>query len=153
MVPNFTQPLSVYGVSGGAGRALAGALASTLKPSRLLKAYRSSVVAMQITIKEGLGMQSQSNEFRPQASQRLFLAVVHQAISDVLENGKEAKEAERWLLSNDFDILDRLFVLPAKASRIAIGTKPGRSDVRAKDRTQAAMTVVNPAPLNCNSPQ
>ena len=44
-------------------------------------------------------MQSQSNEFCPQATKRLFLAVVNQAISDVLKNGKEAKEAERWLLS------------------------------------------------------
>ncbi len=65
-------------------------------------------------------MQSQSNEFRPQATERLFLAVVNQAISDVLENGKEAKEAERWLLSQDFDTLDRLFACPAKAGRIAI---------------------------------
>jgi hypothetical protein len=59
-------------------------------------------------------MASQSNEVRAQATERLFLAVVNQAISDVLENGKEAKEAERWLLSKDFDALDRLFELPAK---------------------------------------
>ena len=65
-------------------------------------------------------MQSQSNEFRPQATKRLFLAVVNQAVSDVLENGKEAKEAERWLLSKDFDALDKLFACPAKASGIAI---------------------------------
>jgi hypothetical protein len=60
------------------------------------------------------GMQSQSNEFLPQATERLFLAVVNQAISDVLENGKEAREAERWLLSKDFDALDRLFAGPVK---------------------------------------
>jgi len=54
-------------------------------------------------------MQSQYNEFRVPATERLFLAVVNQAISDVLENGKEAKEAERWLLSKDFDTLHRLF--------------------------------------------
>ena len=53
-------------------------------------------------------MHSQSNEFRQQATERVFLAVVNQAISDVLENGKDAKEAERWLLSKDFDTLDRL---------------------------------------------
>ena len=57
---------------------------------------------------------SQSNEVRTQATERLFLAVVNQAISDVLENGKQAKEAERWLLSKDFDALDRLFAFPAK---------------------------------------
>ena len=72
-------------------------------------------------------MQSQSNEFRPQASERLFLAVVNQAISDVLENGKEAKEAERWLLSKDFDLLDRLFAFPVRTSRIAIGTSRGKA--------------------------
>ena len=46
-------------------------------------------------------------------TERLFLAVVNQAISDVLENVKEAKEAEQWLLSKDFDALDRLFAGPA----------------------------------------
>jgi hypothetical protein len=65
------------------------------------------------------GMQSQYNEFCVQATERLFLAVVNQAISDVLENNKEAKEAERWLLSKDFDTLHRLFASPAKASGIA----------------------------------
>jgi hypothetical protein len=69
------------------------------------------------------GMQSQYNEFRVPATERLFLAVVNQAISDVLENGKEAKEAERWLLSKDFNTLDRLFASHAKASGIATTKK------------------------------
>jgi hypothetical protein len=73
------------------------------------------------------GMQSQSNEFRPQATERLFLAVVNQAISDVLENGKEAKEAERWLLSKDFDALDRLFSCLEMANGIAITKGKQRS--------------------------
>jgi hypothetical protein len=47
-------------------------------------------------------------------TERLFLAVVNKAISDVLEHGKEANEAERWLLSEDFDALDRLFACSAK---------------------------------------
>lgn len=59
-------------------------------------------------------MQRRSNQFPQQATERLFLAVVNQAISDVLENGKEAKQAERWLLSEDFDALDRLFVCQGK---------------------------------------
>ena len=59
-------------------------------------------------------MQSQSTQLRPRATVRLFLAVVNQAIADVLENGKEAKEAERWLLSKDFDTLDGLFTCPGK---------------------------------------
>ena len=69
---------------------------------------------------------SQSNEFRPQAAERLFLAVVNQAISDVLDNGKKAKEAERWLLSKDFDTLDRLFACPAKPL-VAIKRRKERS--------------------------
>ena len=55
-------------------------------------------------------MRNKSNDFHPQATERLFLAVVNQAVSDVLENGKEAKEAEWWLLSKDFDDLNRLVI-------------------------------------------
>jgi hypothetical protein len=54
-------------------------------------------------------MPRQSEEFHPQAVKRLFLAVVNQAIFDVLENGKEAKEAEQWLLNTDFGRLEELF--------------------------------------------
>jgi hypothetical protein len=54
-------------------------------------------------------MPHQSKEFHPQAAQRLYLAVVNQAIFDLLENGEEAKEAEQWLLSRDFDRLEELF--------------------------------------------
>lgn len=63
-------------------------------------------------------MPSQSNEVRIQATKRLLLAVVNQAISDVLENGKEAKEAEQWLLSADFDALDKLFAGPSEPTPI-----------------------------------
>ena len=48
-------------------------------------------------------MARQSEQFHPQAAKRLFLAVVNQAIFDVLENKIEAKSAEQWLLSRDFD--------------------------------------------------
>ncbi len=48
-------------------------------------------------------MTYQSEEFHPQAARRLFLAVVNQAIFDVLENKEEAKAAEQWLLSEEFD--------------------------------------------------
>ena len=54
-------------------------------------------------------MQEQSKDFHTQAAERLFLAVVNQAIFDVLENGEEAREAEQWLLSKDFDRLEGLF--------------------------------------------
>jgi hypothetical protein len=39
----------------------------------------------------------------------LFVAVVNQAILDVLEHGEEAEEAERWLLSKNFGVLQSLF--------------------------------------------
>jgi hypothetical protein len=48
-------------------------------------------------------MTYQSEEFHPQAARRLFLAVVNQAIFDILENSEEAKAAEQWLLSEEFD--------------------------------------------------
>ena len=48
-------------------------------------------------------MTYQTDEFHPHAAKRLFLAVVNQAIFDVLENKEEAKAAEQWLLSRDFD--------------------------------------------------
>jgi hypothetical protein len=72
-------------------------------------------------------MLSHYNEVRTQSLERLFLAVVNQAISDVLENAKDAKEAERWLLSKEFDALDRLFACPAAngiASRKGISEQP-----------------------------
>jgi hypothetical protein len=54
-------------------------------------------------------MQEQSNQVRPRAAERLFVAVVNQAILDVLEKGKDAEDAERWLLSPDFDALHACF--------------------------------------------
>lgn len=72
-------------------------------------------------------MHNPPNTCHPQAAQRLFLAVVNQAISDFLENGNEAKEAERWLLSNDFDVLSRLFAHPAKTDGIGILNRNERS--------------------------
>ena len=54
-------------------------------------------------------MQGQSSEFQARAAERLFVAVVNQAIMDVLEHGEEAEDAERWLLSKDFDALQSVF--------------------------------------------
>jgi hypothetical protein len=53
-------------------------------------------------------MTYQTDEFHPQAARRMFLAVVNQAIFDVLENNEEAKAAEQWLLSKEFDNLAKL---------------------------------------------
>ena len=54
-------------------------------------------------------MQEQSSGPQARAAERLFVAVVNQAILDVLQHGEDAKDAERWLLSKDFDALQRLF--------------------------------------------
>lgn len=54
-------------------------------------------------------MQEQSCDSQARAAERLFVAVVNQAILDVLEHGEDAKDAERWLLSNDFGALQSLF--------------------------------------------
>jgi len=68
-------------------------------------------------------MEGQHNQFHPQATERLFVAVVNQAIADFMANGKEAKEAERWLLSEDFDVLNRLFAHPANTNGIVLGNR------------------------------
>ena len=47
----------------------------------------------------------QTEKFHPHAVRRLYLAIVNRAILDVLENGQESREAKRWLLSSEFDIL------------------------------------------------
>jgi len=54
-------------------------------------------------------MQKQPSDCQTRAAERLFVAVVNQAILDVLEHGEDAKDAERWLLSKDFDALQSLF--------------------------------------------
>jgi hypothetical protein len=62
-------------------------------------------------------MAYQTDEFHPHAAERLFLAVVNQAIFDVLENKKEAKVAEQWLLSKEFDELVALLSRDAEGVR------------------------------------
>ena len=59
-------------------------------------------------------MTFESEEFHPQAARRLFLTVVNQAIFDVLENNEEAKAAEEWLLSKEFDDLAELLIWDAE---------------------------------------
>ena len=57
---------------------------------------------------EGGSIAEQTTKF-PQGVTRLYLAIVNRAILDVLENGKNSRAAERWLLSRDFDRLEELF--------------------------------------------
>jgi hypothetical protein len=54
-------------------------------------------------------MQGQSSASQGTAAERLFAAIVNQAILDISEHGEEAQDAERWLLSKDFEALQRLF--------------------------------------------
>jgi hypothetical protein len=54
-------------------------------------------------------MQGQSIDSQGRAAECLFVAVVNQAILDVLEHDEDAKDAESWLLSKDFDALQSLF--------------------------------------------
>ena len=54
-------------------------------------------------------MKRQSGDSQARGAERLFVAVVNQAILDVLEREEEAEDAERWLLSKDFDALQSLF--------------------------------------------
>ena len=106
---------------------------------------RNSNRAIQMMNEEYPEMLRQSNEVRTQATERLFLAVVNQAISDVLENGKQAKEAERWLLSKDFDALDRLFAFPAKpVSGIAISKRESAKRLRPDEEA-----IGETAPSSC----
>ena len=56
-------------------------------------------------------MQEQFIGSQASAADRLFAALVNQAILDVLEHADEAEDAERWLLSKDFDALQSLFQL------------------------------------------
>ena len=62
-------------------------------------------------------MAYQTDEFNPQGARRLFLAVVNQAISDLLENNEEAKAAEQWLLSEEFDNFAELLSWDEKVDR------------------------------------
>ena len=58
-----------------------------------------------------------SNEYDTNGAQSLFLAVVNQAVCDLLENREEAKEAEQWLLSKEFDELVALLGRDAEGVR------------------------------------
>jgi hypothetical protein len=52
---------------------------------------------------------NQTKMFHPYGVRRLCRAIVNRAILDVLENGKESREAKRWLLGRDFDSLQAAF--------------------------------------------
>ena len=55
------------------------------------------------------GQSPQAEHFHSKAVGRLYLAIVNQAILDVLEKGEDSAAAEQWLLSGHFDRLQELF--------------------------------------------
>ena len=52
---------------------------------------------------------TRKEEFHPEGVGRLYLAIVNRAILDVMENGEDARSAEKWLMSKEFDRLQGLF--------------------------------------------
>ena len=70
-------------------------------------------------------MRKQFRGLNRQAAERLFVAVVNQAIIDVLENGEETREAKRWLLSKDFDRLERTVRLSRQTPKRSSGWHGG----------------------------
>jgi hypothetical protein len=53
----------------------------------------------------GAHMARQSEGFYSDAARSLILAVIHQAITDVLQNAEDAEAAKQWLRSKDCDSL------------------------------------------------
>jgi len=83
-------------------------LSQNMRPVRLQKPSLSGARLLPDT--EGSAtLAHQTEKFHPQAVGRLYLAIVNRAILDVLENGKNSPAAERWLLSKDFEKLQKLF--------------------------------------------
>jgi len=54
------------------------------------------------------GHASQPEGFRPDGVKRLWIAIINHAVLDLLENGRHSSEAERWLLSREFDRIHNL---------------------------------------------
>jgi hypothetical protein len=52
---------------------------------------------------------NQTEKFHRHVVRHLCLAIINRAILDVLENGKDSREAEQWLLSRDFESLQAAF--------------------------------------------
>lgn len=94
-------------------RLLSAIYGSTFLDFRVLP-IEPPLVGIPTTERGAVHMTRQSDEFHPQAVRRMFLAVVNQAIFDVLENNEDAKAAEQWLLSRDFDSLAELLSCEAE---------------------------------------
>jgi hypothetical protein len=78
-----------------------------MRPVRLQKSFLSEARLLPDT-EESDPVAHQTEKFHPQAVGLLYLAIVNRALLDVLENGKNSPAAERWLLSKDFDRLQKL---------------------------------------------
>jgi hypothetical protein len=83
-------------------------VSENMRPVPLQKPFLSGARLL-LDTEESTPQALQTEKFHPQAVGRLYLAIVNRAILDVLENGKNSPTAERWLLSKDFDRLQKLF--------------------------------------------
>jgi len=142
VVPDIAPKLSIYGDSGGAGRALAGVLASTRsKPSRLRNGCRSLTAAMQITMKEG-SRNAESVQRVPSTSFRMIVPCRRQS-GNLRCSGEWQRERSRATASQQgFRSLGQTVRVSCQNQSNRHWNKPRQSDVRAKDRTQAATAGV-----------
>ena len=70
-----------------------------------MQAHFGDPRALDRTESRGAHVAHQSQEFYSDAARRLILAVIHQAITDVLQNAEGAEAAKQWLSSKDCDSL------------------------------------------------
>ena len=67
------------------------------------------IAGMRVTSQLKRSSHVKKEQLHPEGVGRLYLAIVNRAVLDVLENGEDARAAERWLMSKEFDRLQGLF--------------------------------------------
>lgn len=67
------------------------------------------IAGMRVSSKVKRSRKANKEQLHPEGVGRLYLAIVNRAVLDVLENGEDARSAERWLMSKEFDKLQGLF--------------------------------------------
>jgi hypothetical protein len=67
------------------------------------------IAGMRVSSQLKRSANARKEQFHQKGVGRLYLAIVNRAVLDVLENGEEARSAERWLMSTEFDRLQGLF--------------------------------------------
>ena len=67
------------------------------------------IAGMRVSSEVKRSRNAKKEQLHPKGVGRLYLAIVNRAVLDVLENGEDARSAERWLMSKEFDRLQGLF--------------------------------------------